>query len=226
VLSTHGLDKLLGPYGIQMNSDAVFDPISSFRVAVPTDDGNSFLKHPGLAQVVSERNASSPLDASFPSFFRMDEVMFPFPSSLSLHPERQPDGVRLRELAYTSNESWAETRTPLGLRLGADFQPREPRGRYLIAASSEGNLKSAFTNARATKGSRVLVVSSSQFLTNPFAQASNDAASPDLSLSKLAQSYTRHLTSTILALKNTLDWMAYEEDMVEMSGEAFAAPRR
>ena len=39
-LSTHGLEKLLGGYGVEMKKDAVFDWARSIRLPVPTQAGS------------------------------------------------------------------------------------------------------------------------------------------------------------------------------------------
>src|SRR5690606_9562541 len=56
------------------------------------------------------------------------------------------------------------------------WQPKPPSEQHVIAAYAEGKLKSAFPgegSAQAPEVSRVLVVSSSQYLTNPFAYSGN-----------------------------------------------------
>src|SRR3954471_6693105 len=86
-LSLHGLDKLLSGYGIKMSKDAVFDYGAQFRVGVPTQGGVTWIRHPGIAHVVADPRFDSDndklLDTSFAPFFRMDEAIFPFPSSLT-----------------------------------------------------------------------------------------------------------------------------------------------
>ena len=67
--------------------------------------------------------------------------------------------------------------------------------------------------------SRLFVVSSSEFLTNPIAYAGNGPelgpprGDPDLPM--FAGPYTKYLTSTVLSFKNTLDWMTGDEDLVD-----------
>jgi hypothetical protein len=76
----------------------------------------------------------------------------------------------------------------------------------------------------------VLVVSSSLFLTNPFAYAGNGpelggqfamfgAMGGDRQLLMFAQPYTKYLTSTIISLKNTLDWMSGDSDLIAASAK-------
>ena len=72
----------------------------------------------------------------------------------------------------------------------------------------------------------MLVVASSQFLANPLARAGNavDPASRtppmpsagDEQLLMVAGPYAQqHATSTILVFKNTLDWLSFEDDLVD-----------
>ena len=81
----------------------------------------------------------------------------------------------------------------------------------------------------------MLVISSSEFLTNPFAYAGNGpelggqfqmfgAVGGDPQLLMFAQPYTKYLTSTILSLKNTLDWMAGDSDLVAASAKLIGDP--
>ncbi len=82
-----------------------------------------------------------------------------------------------------------------------------------MAAVASGKLRSAFPPKRATSrgDSRVLVISSSQFFTNPFARA---AAPSDSVTTSLVTPYAQQvLTNTILVAKNTLDWMSMDADL-------------
>jgi hypothetical protein len=46
----------------------------------------------------------------------------------------------------------------------------------------------------------------------------------DETLLAIAQPYTKHLTSTILSFKNTLDWMAGDSDLIAASAKLMSAP--
>jgi ribosomal protein S14 len=82
----------------------------------------------------------------------------------------------------------------------------------------------------------LLVVSVSQFLANPFARAGNAPPMPpqmammgpmggDQDLQMLAGPYAqRFLTATILALKNTLDWMGGDSDLIAASAKLLGEP--
>ena len=248
-LSLHGLDKLLPGYGIKMNKDAVFDHGAQFRIGMPLQGGGfTYIRHPGIAHVVSDPRLDNenerPLDTSFAGFFRMEEAIFPFPSSLTLDKSKQPADVKVAAVARTTPASSVATSDTVDMKLRENWEPKPPQEQRVIAAVAVGKLKSAFAGnpsdavkvpERAPAESRVLVISSSQFLTNPFAYAGNGpdlggqfqmfgAVGGDPQLLMFAQPYTKYLTSTILSFKNTLDWMAGDSDLVAASAKLIGDP--
>jgi ABC-type uncharacterized transport system involved in gliding motility auxiliary subunit len=246
-LSTHNLDKLLTGYGIQMNKDAVFDYGAQFRIGVMTQGGPTWIRHPGIAHVTNDIRFSEeekPLDTGFPAFFRMDEVIFPFPSSLKILADKQPKDVKVFAVAKTTPETTVEKSDTVDMKLRTEWRPKPPQEQRVIAAVAQGKLKSAFAGSpddaikpaeRAPADSRVLVVSSSLFLSNPFAYAGNGPelggqfqmfgnVGGDETLQAIAQPYTKHLTSTILSFKNTLDWMAGDSDLIAASAKLMTEP--
>ncbi len=249
-LSTHGLDKLLSGYGITMNKDAVLDYGGQFKIPVmsPQTGGVTYIRHPGIAHVVNDPRYSDDekaLDTSFAGFFRMDEAIFPFPSSLTLNKSKQPGDVKLYPVARTTPAASLETGDSLDMKLREQWRPKPPQDQRIIAAVAEGRLKSAFadspseevklTNQQAPQASRVLVISSSEFLTNPFAYAGNGpelggqfqmfgAVGGDPQLQQIGQFYTKHLTSTILSFKNTLDWISGDADLLAASAKLIGVP--
>ena len=247
-LNTHGIDKLLDGYGIHMNKDAVLDHGSQFRVQVMTQGGQpTWLRHPGIAYVRVDSGADEkvkPLDTGFAAFFRMQEAMFPFPSSLDLKREKQPADVKLEAVVRTTEEANVETSDTIDMKLRDQWRVKSKQAVRVLSAYADGKLKSAFAGSpmegiappeRAPQPSRVLVVASGLFLTNPFAYAGNGpdlggqfamfgAVGGDPKLLALAQPYTKFLTSTILSLKNTLDWMAGDADLVATSAKLLGDP--
>jgi ABC-type uncharacterized transport system involved in gliding motility auxiliary subunit len=233
-LSTRGLEPLLDGYGIHMNQDAVFDHGAQFRVQVQTLDSQPvWLRHPAIAHVISDP-ALEPerrlLDNGFAPFFRIDELILPFASSLRLMRDKQPTDVTLRVVARSTPATTVETTGPVSMKLRERWTPKPPVEQRVLVAYAQGKLQSAFVGKplteprvpeRAPNASRVLVISSSQFLTNPFAYAGNGAGTPDgdPKLLALAQPYTKYLTMTILVVKNTLDWMIGEEDLISLSAK-------
>jgi ABC-type uncharacterized transport system involved in gliding motility auxiliary subunit len=248
-LNTHGLEKLLDGYGIHMNKDAVFDNGAQFRVQVMTQTGKGqWLRHPGIAHVINDSRMDEKeklLDTSFAGFFRLDEVIFPFSSSLELKRDKQPADVKLQAVARSTPDTKADKSETVDMKLRNDYAIKGKPEQRILAAYADGRLKSAFAGApamdgitakdRADQPSRVLVVSSSLFLTNPFAYAGNGpelggqfamfgAVGGDPTLLALAQPYTKYLTNTILAFKNTLDWMAGDADLVGSSAKLLSEP--
>jgi ABC-type uncharacterized transport system involved in gliding motility auxiliary subunit len=249
-LELHGLDKLLLGYGIDMKKNAVLDFGAQFRLPIVTQTGAvSSIRHPGIAHVINDprfSEAEKPLDAGFAAFFRMDELAFPFPSSLELLPDKQPkDGVKIYPVARTTPNATVLTDATIDMKLKPDWKPKPPYKQHIIAAVAEGKLKSSFAgapaegikpNERAPQDSRVLVISSSQFVTNPFAFSGNGpdlggqfamfgAVGGDQQLQMIAQPYAqRYLTATILSVKNTLDWMSGDTDLLATSAKIIGEP--
>jgi ABC-type uncharacterized transport system involved in gliding motility auxiliary subunit len=250
-LSLHGLDKLLPGYGISMKDDAVLDFGSQFRIGVITPTGGiSAIRDPGIAHVVDDPRFDDDktrlLDTGFAGFFRMEEILFPFPSTLELLRDKQPSDVKLYAVARTTPAASALTGATVDMKMRPEWKPTPPFEQRIIAAVADGKLKSAFagqpsadgitTAERAPQASRVLVISSSEFLTNPFAYAGNG---PDLGgqfamfgnvggdreLLMIAGQYAnRYLTNTILSVKNTLDWISGDTDLLATSAKLISDP--
>lgn len=220
-LSTHGLEKLLAGYGIEMRRDVVEDFGRSFKVDVMTTTSSSPLtmRFPPILDVRDDERFTGDhqlLDTGFASFFKITEIPFPFASSLVLHPERQPDlgPGGLRVLARSTPTAAHETGNDVSLGPLRQWRPKDKElGQYAVAAVASGKLRSAFPpkEVMSQGQSRVLVISSSQFFTNPFARA---ATPSDDTMTSLAMPYAQQvLTSTILVAKNTLDWMSMDGDL-------------
>ena len=248
-LSWHNLDKLLLGYGIDVKKNAVFDYGAQFRLPVMTQAGaGQWIRHPGIAHVITDPGADEKdqtLDNGFAAFFRMDEVALPFPSSLELKPDKQPKDVKLKIVARTTESASVSTSDTVDQKMKLEWQPKPPFKRLNIAAYAEGKLKSAFSGAkaegittpeRAPQVSKVLVVASSEFLTNPFAFSGNGpdlgpqfqmfgGAGGDPQLLMIANPYAqRYLTNTILAVKNTLDWITGDADLLAASAKIMSEP--
>jgi ABC-type uncharacterized transport system involved in gliding motility auxiliary subunit len=242
-LDLHGLDKLLAGYGINMKKDAVFDFGAPFQVPVMTAGGVAAVAHPGIVHVMSDDRLSEEeqtLDTSFPSFFRIEEMAFPYPSTLELLRDKQPEEVALKVHARTTPDAAVVETETVDMKIRRKWSRLPPSGQRIISASAEGKLKSAFPEgdnqgiiaaAQAPSPSRVLVVSSSQFLTNPFAYAGNGPelggqfamfgnVGGDQELLMFAGPYAQsYLTNTILSLKNTLDWISGDTDLLAASAK-------
>lgn len=221
-LATHGLEKLTGGYGLELQKDLVFDEASSFDVPVMTTESPKVLHMPFIAYAREEQQK---LDATSPIFFRVPDVYFPVPSSIQKHEDRQP-GAKFRVLARSSSSAVRDVRTqPIELKPTAATVGEGAKGEVILAASVEGKLTSAFKpGTKSARDTRVLVIGSSLFFQNPFARAG--APAPDSGplgmmmpggdefLNQVAMPYVQKSgTTSILVFKNLVDWLTFEENM-------------
>ncbi len=245
-LSWHNLDKLLSGYGLDVKKNAVMDFGAQFRLPIMTATGGvSAIRHPGIAHVINDprfEDDEKLLDTGFPGFFRMDEIAFPFPSSIELLADKQP-GAKIYAVARSTPAASIQEGETLDMKLQPEWKPKPPYGQHVIAAVAEGKLKASLGSgdgitmaAESAEPSRVLVVASSQFITNPFAYSGNGPElggqfammgniGGDQQLQMIAQPYAqRYLTATILSVKNTLDWMSGDADLLAASAKIIGDP--
>jgi ABC-type uncharacterized transport system involved in gliding motility auxiliary subunit len=245
-LGAHGLEKLTDGYGIGMNKDAVLDFGRSFRVSVMTQGGVASARFPDMIDVQDDTRFTGDeqlLDTSFAGFFRIPELVFPFASSLTIHSDKQPE-AKVKVVARTTPRSMLDKSDTVDLKPFKKWLLKGESAQYAIAAQAEGTLKSAFVGGdkqgvdvpeKSAKSARVFVVSSSQFLANPFARAGNgqdmqqfgmmQPMGGDEQLLQLAGPYAQQaLTGTILAFKNTLDWLSGDTDLLAVSAKILQEP--
>ncbi len=198
-LDTHGLDKLLDGYGIELRKDVVLDFGRPFRVSAMTASGPVVMRFPQFLDIHDDYRFTGDetlLDTSFPAFFRIPQVAFPLASSIVLHKDKQPEvakeaddcppgkpcGATFKAVARTTPRTLRETAENEDLKPLKQWRPKGEFSQYAVAATVEGKLKTAFptgdkmgieANAVTPTKSRVLVISSSQFFANPFARAGN-----------------------------------------------------
>ena len=249
-LSTHGLEKLLAGYGVDLNKDAVLDFWRRVRLVVPTAGGLAQPDFPQVLEVQDDPRLSGDerlVDTGFACLFRVEDIAVPFASSLTLKKDRQP-GAKMQVVMRSSPYSVHLTTD------NADLHPFQKwasklkglqQQQFAIAADVEGTLKSAFPEgdkqgidapAQSAKPARVFVIASSQFLANPFARAGN---SPDMGqfgmmmpnlggdeqLLMIAGPYAQQfVTGTILVFKNTLDWLTGDTDLLAVSAKILSDP--
>ena len=240
-LSTHGLENLLNGYGIEMKKDAVLEWQRSMRLPVLTATGTAaWVRAPAIVQAQRDPRYDEEhqlLDDGFAGFFRADEISFPFPSTLVPHADKQPE-AKLKVVARTTPAAWAETGDTVDLKISPSWRPKPPLDQRAIAIAVEGTLKAAMGTGdgvevpTASKNkSRVLVISSAGFLTNPFARSGQGMemggqfammgpVGGDEQLQMIAGPYAqKYLTGTILSFKNTLDWMSGDSDLIAASAK-------
>jgi len=250
-LDTHNLDKLVGGYGIEMKTDLLIDYGLELRMPVQTQVGTQYIKlGPAFLYVPHVDGAEEGeqlLDNSFAAFFRLQEQTFPYASSLVPHPDQQP-GAEMKVVARTTEYAYAEPGPSVDLKPAAEVRPKGEQGAHAFAVSVEGKLKSALSGqvegvdipAESAAPSRVLVLSASHFLTNPFARSGNPPPMPpqmammgqmggDPELKALAGAYVssdgQYLMSTVVAFKNLLDWMTGDTDLLAVSAKLLGDPK-
>lgn len=254
-LSTHNLDKLVGGYGVEMKNDLLIDYGLELRMPVRTQMGQQVLKlGPAFLYVPHVDGADDGeqlLDNSFAGFFRLQEQTFPYASSLVPQPDKQP-GAEIKVVARTTPYAYAEPGPSVDVKPTAEVRPKGEQGSYPFAVSVEGTLKSALTGqvegveipAESAAPSRVLVLASSHFLTNPFARSGNPPPMPpgmppsmammgqrsgDPELTALAGAYVssdgQYIMSTLVAFKNMLDWMTGDTDLLAVSAKLIGDPK-
>ncbi|MDI3291059.1 Gldg family protein [Polyangium sp. 15x6] len=247
-LNLHGLDKLLDGYGVEMKKEAIMDWGRPVRIAVPTQTGQVIgiigygMAHAQHVDGLGE--AEQTLDSSFAGFFRIEELAFPFPSTLVAHPEKQP-GAQMKVVARSTPRTTVDTSDAIDLKFSAQAKPKGEYGQRAMAVALEGKIKSAFggagegieTPAESKDKSRLLVISASQFLANPYARSGNAPPMPpqmmmmggmggDEDLQMLSMPYAQnYLTATILAFKNVLDWMSGDSDLIATSAKLLQEPK-
>lgn len=249
-LSTHGLEKLLSGYGIEMKKDVVFDFGFAARIPVRNDFNQivGAARMPAVAMLQDDprfTDSEQILDSSFPGFFRLSPVLFPFPSSLELHPEKQPEvgASGFKFVARTSPRSLLAHEDGVSLRPGDEgkmkkkaVEEKQSFQQYGIAAAIEGTFQSAFKGAdkmgvdlpeKSARPARVLVLSAAQMFANPLARASSAPNIPgmppgmdaggDKEMQRVAMGYAeialQNPPNTLLAFKNTLDWLSGDADL-------------
>jgi ABC-type uncharacterized transport system involved in gliding motility auxiliary subunit len=247
-LNTHGLEKLLDGYGIEFRKDVVLDFSHAFTVLIPTESGIARLSFPQFLHVTDDTRFTGNeqlLDTSFPAFFRLEELMFPFVSSVVLHGDKQPE-AKAKVVARSSPYSFRETTDTVDLKPFQHWKPKaEKPEQYNIAATVEGTLSSAFPSGdkqgvdapeKSAQPARVFVLAASQYLANPFARAGEgqdmskygmqQMVGGDKELQELGQHYLSKtvLTAMILSFKDTLDWLTGDTDLLAASAKLLSEP--
>ncbi len=191
----------------------------AFQVLEPTESGIVRRTFPQFLHVADDPRFTGEemlLDTSFPAFFRLEELMFPFASSLVLHKDKQPEAKTMKVVARTSPASLHEQGDTADLRPFQNWKPKvEKMEQFNVAATVDGTLKSAFLEGdemgvdapeKSAQPARVFVLAASQYLANPFARAGEgqdmsrygmqQMVGGDRELQELAQGY---LSNTVLS---------------------------
>jgi hypothetical protein len=247
-LNTWGLEKLLDGYGVELKKEAILDFGGGFRMPAQTQMGQPvWVMSPSVTMLSDDdryEGDQALMDTKFPAFFRMKQVSFPFPSPLVPHPEKQPE-AQVKVVARTTPRSFVDASEAIDMKYSTEWREKGEAGQRAIAIAVEGVLGSAFPTgdkagveapAKSASPSRVLVLSSSQFLANPFARSGNPPPMPpqlammgamggDRELQMLARPYFEAaFRPLIFSFKNTIDWMANDADLIAVSAKLLGDP--
>ncbi len=255
-LSTHGLEKLTEGYGIEMHKDAVLDYKAPFGGTIPIPQMGTSVQLPPNPSIMllgddpRYTGNAQLIDGTFHGFFRMQQLVVPLASSLTVKDDKQPEAkaqVVFRStpgaISVTSDNIDLKPFPPERWRtMKADGKPEQK----VIGVAREGIFKSAFLSGdkmgidapeKSVKPGRLLVVASSHFLANPFTRAGKGTEMPhmpgmppmgpmggDPQLLRLGQVYLSVLIPTILSFKNTLDWMNGDTELLAASAKILSEP--
>ena len=248
-LNTWGLEKLFDGYGVEMKREVVLDFAGAFRQPAMTQNGQQiWVVAPGITMLTDDgtyEGDEALIDTKFFSFFRMRQIAFPFASPLVVHKDRQP-GAELQVVARSNPRSSVDASDNISLKYSDEVKERAPQEQRNLAVAVTGKIKSAFAgkgedlgikaNPESPSDSRILIVSSSQFLANPFARAGNPPPMPpqlqmmgpmggDRELQMVARPYLDvAFRPMIFSFKNTLDWMSNDSDLVAVSAKLLGDP--
>ncbi len=227
-----GLEPLLSAYGVELLPQVIVDPERAFALDVFAEDGAERTLHHPLIPVLGPKD----LAPSFEPFRGLGQIPFPFASPLALHPEKQP-GAKLSIIGHTSASATRASPTAHSFRFddAAAWSPEGGAAEQPVAVLVEGLIASAFDSEKVSRSnSRLLVISSSAFLVNPFARAGNPPPMPpqmtmmgpaggDEKLQAMAAPYSQKFAKVAIAtLLNLLDWSSGNGDFAELTAKLVA----
>ncbi len=248
-LATHGLEKLLEGYGLEMKKEAILDFGGGLRLPAmnPSTGQQVWIMNPPITVLQDEDRFDEEeklLDTSFPAFFRMRQVAFPFASPLVPHPDKQPE-AKMKVVARTYPRSTVDASDGIPMKFSDKWVEKGPQEQKVVGVTLEGTIKSAFPTgdkmgveapAQSKAPSRILVIASSQFLANPFARSGNAPPMPpqlqmmgpmggDPELQMFARPYfENYFRPLVMSFKNTLDWMSGDADLIAVSAKLLGEP--
>jgi hypothetical protein len=235
-LDRRGLEKLVSGYGFDVANDVLLDTPISLIWPAATQLGQE-VRLTSLGMIMPSTSSDAFLDSSFAPFFRVDDLVFPFASPITLHPDRQTS-AKQRAVAKTTKLATIDPRPQKTMFPTQDLPAGGPGEQRVIAASLEGEIATAFpegdnmgivTAAKSASASRVLFVASSELFANPYIVSGRSTASSadtlklggsaiDPMMASLANQYSqRYFRPMIFVFKNSLDWLSGEADMAELA---------
>ncbi|TGK00639.1 gliding motility ABC transporter [Leptospira semungkisensis] len=142
------LIRFLEHYGIRINHDIVLDPDNSLPMGSLIEIEPGVLgKYPYPPWIVSERKTNS-LDPESQFTKNQASLLFPWPSSITLLPEKQKE-AKLQALAHSGPDAEARTEPiSLGEKQILSAPIRANGGPFILSALAKGKFSSYFSDKK------------------------------------------------------------------------------
>lgn len=211
----HGLEGLVGAYGVQVNRDLVVDRAHSGMMNFPVRQGNSVVSLPLNYPLIPKSTA---LHGEHPAVRGLTEMLFPFASSLTVA-EALPPGVESAVLAASDATTSGRLRGVVTLDPSA-FKARAPGeevGASALMVAMSGPWASAFA-------SREL----------PRPMVDGQPGDPDDPGSRIREGAPARLVvagsadfvaNNIAFMLNLTDWLAEDESLIGIRSKAVKHPQ-
>lgn len=203
----HGLEPMLGAYGVELNRDLVADRESNGKMRFPVRQGRAIVQVPinyPLIPMATDLAEGSPLVKD------LDAMQFPFVSSIDL-PEPPPDGVTYEVLARSTSESG---RIKNVLRVDPmSYQRRDPSeevGPWNLLVVARGSFNSFFAG-------RALPESVTP---EEAAGRVNESAPTRI----IAAGSADFIANNLAFMLNLADWMVQDEDLISIRAKLVSVP--
>lgn len=202
----HGLEALVGAYGLELNRDLVADRLSNGKMRLPVRQANYVVQMPinhPLIPLVTD------LDRGSPAVRDLDSMQFPFASSIDL-PE-DAAGLELTVLARAGSQAG---RIKNVARIDpASYQRRDPSeevGAWPLLVSARGSFRSFFAGRELPP-----TVSPEEA-----AARVNESAPTRVVVAGSADFIANNLTFMV----NLVDWMVQDEALISIRTKAVTVP--
>lgn len=205
---------LLIGYGVELEPRLLVGGGNAFSVVLTGQYPGIFSMHPPKTSGAR----GGVFDSLFQPFTQNDGFTMPFPSPLVVHAKKQP-GASFREVATIAAPVVTTSPVELGPRDESAAAPGDAQ--RTVGVAVEGTIRSAYNAEVSTGNARILVLSSAQFLANPYLRAVPEKGTPGDSpeatderqtlQSHAGTHVTVYMAGNMLAFVNSLDWLARED---------------
>lgn len=203
----HGLDALVGHFGVEVNQDVVVDRVNNGKMNFPVQQGNYIRRLPinyPLIPMVTDLAKDSVVVKD------LDAMTFPFVSSIDV-PEALPDGVEVEVLA-TSHKDAGRIKAPKVIAPQAYVQkdPSEETGAWPVLVTAGGTYRSFFAG-------REIPDSPETGELVPFIE---ESAPTRLVVAGSAD----FIANNLAFMSNLADWMVQDEDLISIRSKTIQVP--